>query len=64
MTADVIRELVPFGIVGLAIIAILVLALAPSTYRPIAFLAMVVIAALAIIDRWLPRPPEPSFEKG
>jgi hypothetical protein len=68
--AAVIRELVPFGILGLAIIAVLFIALIPrsNTSRAIALLAMFIIAVLAIFDRLNPAPrlekaPESSPQK-
>ena len=53
MSAEVIRALVPFGIVGLAIIALLIIAISPSRNGILfAMLPMILIVGLAIADRF------------
>jgi hypothetical protein len=57
MTAEMIRQVVPLGIVGLAIIAVLLIALNPGskTNLSLAVGAMVVVGALAVFDRMIPK---------
>jgi len=58
ISADVIKELVPFGIVGLAIVAVVAIFLGLRAGNwlkfVIALLAIVAIAGLAIFDKITP----------
>jgi hypothetical protein len=58
VNADVLKQLVPFGIVGLAIVAVVLIALNPksNTNRALSLIAVAVIAALAVFDRIQPTP--------
>lgn len=53
MSAELIKSLVPFGIFGLAIAAIVTLATVPSKAGYWAVVPMVLIAALSLADRLL-----------
>jgi hypothetical protein len=53
MSAEVIKSLVPFGIFGLAIVALVTIATVPSKAGYWAMLPMVLIAALTLADRLL-----------
>jgi hypothetical protein len=59
MSAEVIKQLVPFGIIGLAIVAILLIVLRPITKNLaanlwLAIAAVVIIGGLAIFDKLTP----------
>jgi len=58
MDADVIKQLVPFGIVGLGIVAVVVIAINPGSAanRIVGLIAMALIASLAIFDKLSPAP--------
>jgi hypothetical protein len=58
MDAEVIKQLVPFGIIGLGIVAVVVIAVNPgsTTNKALGMLAMGLIALLAIVDKLNPVP--------
>jgi hypothetical protein len=57
MTAEMIKSLVPFGIIGLAIVALLIIAISPTKNGfKFALGPMLLIAILALVDRYLPTP--------
>ena len=59
MTAEVIKQVVPFGIIGLAIVAIVFIVLRPISKNPganlgLAIAAILIIGGLAIFDKTTP----------
>lgn len=64
MSAELVKNLVPFGIAGLAIVAILLIVFRPQV-RWLAVVAMLLIVAIFAVDRLNPpQPLSPAGENG